>query len=135
MTNGQKSHSGVRNPACCYSKPCKMETNDPRDLKSDLKKSLEYPLCDQRSCQKFFFQSWGLKGLLFFGAPFRPLIGCVFGPSEKNWRLFRPQFSKKSGNVFDHKEDTLGIIISSISGLSGPLFQIYKALSNGTMGK
>ena len=42
-----------------------METNGPRDLKVDLKYSVEYPLPDQRCSQKLFAQNRGLKGLHF----------------------------------------------------------------------
>ena len=48
------------------SKPWKMGTNDPRDLKYGLKYSVEYPLPDQRCYQKLFLQNWGLKGLHFW---------------------------------------------------------------------
>ena len=47
----------LRNPVCRYSKPCKIETNGPRDLKSGLKWSLVHPLWDQRCFQNFFPKS------------------------------------------------------------------------------
>ena len=61
----KRAKKALRNPARRHSKALKMETNGPRDLKSGLKYSLEYPLCDQRCSQKLFFQNWGQKGLFF----------------------------------------------------------------------
>ena len=58
--------NALRNTERCHSKAHKMETIGPRDLKLSLKKSLEYPLRDQRCSQKFFFRNWGLNGLHFW---------------------------------------------------------------------
>ena len=63
----------VQNPAECYSKPCKMKTNGPTDLKLGLKYFLEYPLHDKRCSQKFFFQNCGLKGVATIATHFNYL--------------------------------------------------------------
>ena len=42
---------------------------------------------------------------------------ATFLPFFENWGLLHPNVGKKSGNIFDHKEDTLGIILSQNSGL------------------
>ena len=44
-------------------------------------------------------------------------------------RLFWP-FVKNGGNIFDHKADTLGIILSPISGLQDHQFRFYKYFSS-----
>ena len=92
-----------------------MDTNGPRDLKWSLKLSPEYPLRDQRCSQQLFFQNRGLK---------RPLSndllgsGATFWPFVKNGGLLDHNFEKIIfWNIFDHKEDTLGIILSPILGL------------------
>ena len=42
----------------------------------------------------------------------------LFWPIVKNGGNLDPNFGKRiSGNIFDHKEDTLGMILSPISGL------------------
>ena len=58
---------------------------------------------------KFTFYRHLSDFALASGAPFLALC--------QKWRLFRPQFWKiTSGNILDHKEDNLGIILSLLSG-------------------
>ena len=109
------SNKALRNPARRHSKALKMETNGPRDLKLGLNWSLENPPSDQRCTQKLFFQNRGLKGLHFWQSDGVPGSG---GPLVKKGDHLDPDFGKIiSGNIFNHKEDTLGIILSPISGL------------------
>ena len=70
-----------------------------------------------------FFRNWDLNGPLvsilrafeWQRAGFR---STVFGLLVKKGGHLEPNLGKIiSGNIFDHKEDTLGIILSPISGL------------------
>ena len=55
--------------------------------------------------------------------------GGTFLPFVKNGGILDSNFGKRiSGNIFDHKEDTLGIILSAISGLldDGPSVSVLQ---------
>ena len=61
--------------------------------------------------------------------------GYLFWLFVKNGENLDPNFGKIIyGNICDHDEDTLVIILSRISGLWDHKFPFYKALSDGMQG-
>ena len=95
-----------------------MKTNGPRDLKLGFKKFLKYPFNDQRCYKKLFFQNWDLKGLHFWQRAKEGAPQMVKNALQENGAPSDPDFRKRiSGNIFDLKEYSLGIILRPISGL------------------
>ena len=91
-----------------------METNGP---------NFSEQLSSQRGHSRDYFKP-NLRSL----APFYTIFGlrmtaclvpeCLFWPFVKNGGILGPNFGKIIlGNIFDHKEDTLGIVLSPIGGL------------------
>ena len=66
---------------------------------------------------EIFIPKFGSKWSPFYGLSYWPFMERHFWPFVKNGGPLDPNFVKRLFKIFDHEEDTVGIILCPISGL------------------